>query len=440
MKNNVFRKGFVVGMIALFIGATVLSTSESLTGEKTPFKDPISRGYIQGLIDNASVGDTIYIPNGIYYENIIINKSISLIGEDKNNTIIDGGGIGDVVHVLADWVNISGFTIRNSGEEQYLFARAGIQLNGTDNCSIKNNIIIDNQNGIYLGSDFGIRGSTNSKLYGNIIKFNKKGICLNHNYNSLNKMYENEICMNDIGIYLDGSNNYNEIFSNNIISNVQWGVLLGQCICGGVGNKVYHNNFIYNGEETGQAYDCAGPSNPNFWDDGYPSGGNFWSDYNGTDDDGDGIGDTPYIIDGSPEEKQDNYPLMKPTANVPPDIPSIDGPSTGKPGDDYEYTVVTTDTNGDHIYYWIDWGDDSNTGWIGPVESNEEMIVSHSWAEKGDFTIQVKAKDEFGAKSDWGTLDVTMPVNSVVYEFPLIYFILEHFPNIFPILRLILGL
>ena len=70
-----------------------------------------SNGYIQNLIDEASDGDTIYIPSGTYYENIVIDKSISLIGEDKDTTVIDGRGRGNVVHISANWVNITGFKI-----------------------------------------------------------------------------------------------------------------------------------------------------------------------------------------------------------------------------------------------------------------------------------------------------------------------------------------
>ncbi len=47
------------------------------------------------------------------------------------------------------------------------------------------------------------------------------------------------------------------------------------------------------------------------WDDGYPSGGNYWSDYKGVDANGDGIGDTPHVID---EYNKDRYPLMAPIA------------------------------------------------------------------------------------------------------------------------------
>ena len=54
---------------------------------------------IQHAIDNASDGDTVFVYNGTYYENVVVDKSIQLIGEDKNTTIIDGGGNDDVVHV-----------------------------------------------------------------------------------------------------------------------------------------------------------------------------------------------------------------------------------------------------------------------------------------------------------------------------------------------------
>ena len=114
MKRSKFRKGLLLGIIFLFIGASIIP----LTGtaiEKTTIMDSKSGGYIQDLIDNASNGDTIYIPSGTYYENIVINKSISLIGKDKNTTIIDGNKSGDVVIIYADWVNISGFKIQNSG-------------------------------------------------------------------------------------------------------------------------------------------------------------------------------------------------------------------------------------------------------------------------------------------------------------------------------------
>ena len=69
---------------------------------------------------------------------------------------------------------------------------------------------------------------------------------------------------------------------------------------------IYHNNFINNEQN---AYDGCN----NTWDNDYPSGGNFWDDYNGTDEDEDGIGDTPYPIPGG--DNDDRYPLMEPYGN-----------------------------------------------------------------------------------------------------------------------------
>ena len=71
-------------------------------------------------------------------------------------------------------------------------------------------------------------------------------------------------------------------------------------------NLIHHNNFIDNGN---QATTYAGETNTWGWDNGFPSGGNYWNDYIGTDNNGDGLGDIPYIIN---EDNQDNYPLMNP--------------------------------------------------------------------------------------------------------------------------------
>ncbi|HEC75756.1 MAG TPA: hypothetical protein ENI33_00660, partial [Thermoplasmatales archaeon] len=99
---------------------------------------------IQYAIDNASDGDTIFVYNGTYYENVVINKSISLIGEDKNTTIIDGNNSGDVVYVGADGVNISDFTIRNSNSS-YAGIRVCSEYNTIFKCSVS-----DNYYGIWL--------------------------------------------------------------------------------------------------------------------------------------------------------------------------------------------------------------------------------------------------------------------------------------------------
>ncbi len=94
-----------------------------------------------------------------------------------------------------------------------------------------------------------------------------------------------------------------------------------------------------------------------------------------------------------------------------PNAPNIDGPASGKPGEEYEYTFVATDSDDDVLYYYIGWGDETFEEWIGPYDSSEEVTVSHTWSEKGTYTIKAKAKDIYDAESDWTTLPVTMPVN-----------------------------
>ncbi|MCW3984911.1 MAG: right-handed parallel beta-helix repeat-containing protein [Candidatus Bathyarchaeota archaeon] len=85
---------------------------------------------IQEAINSADGGDTIYVSSGTYYENVVVNKSVSLIGEDKNTTIIDGDQTGTVVRVTEDNVTIKGFTIQ-SGE-------VGLDLNSNNNTVASN--------------------------------------------------------------------------------------------------------------------------------------------------------------------------------------------------------------------------------------------------------------------------------------------------------------
>jgi len=104
-------------------------------------------------------------------------------------------------------------------------------------------------------------------------------------------------------------------------------------------------------------------------------------------------------------------PLLSATviANEPPSIPEIDGETSGTAGVEYEYTFVSTDPDGDDIFYMVSWGccgsGDFHT--YGPYESGEEAIISHSYHEEGEYTIQAYAKDPDGAESDIATLEVT---------------------------------
>ena len=103
---------------------------------------------IQEGIDHAYEGWTVYVQNGFYNENIIINKTINLDGEEKENTVIDGGGIGQVITVSAPNVKISRLTIQNSGKEPF---EAGIKTLYLDSyITIIDNIIQENGIGIFL--------------------------------------------------------------------------------------------------------------------------------------------------------------------------------------------------------------------------------------------------------------------------------------------------
>jgi len=123
--------------------------------------------------------------------------------------------------------------------------------------------------------------------------------------------------------------------------------------------------------------------------------------------------------------------------NDPPVIPTLTGPSEGKVGETYTYNVTTTDPEENQIYFYVDWADGTNSGWLGPYASGHLLTVDHEWSEKGTFTIRAKAKDEHDSESDWATLTVTMPLKFRITT-PFLSWLFEQFPNAFPLLRYLL--
>jgi parallel beta-helix repeat protein len=249
---------------------------------------------IQDAVDNASDGDTVFVYNGTYYEeDLVINKSISLIGEDKNTTIIDGNRSKWYTIFIDEslfGVTINGFTIVGG-------LRSGISMIGSGFCIFENNVIHSNYYGIELWGEY----CTNNIIRNNNISNNYIGIYIyiGSNYNNIsynlisnnlhagintevpsvcNNISFNHISNNQYGIRFDpfywgrGKNNvfsilnglqlrHSYIISNNISFND-----VGVYIYGFVINYILKNNFIFNDKD---AYFECRPWN--IWD------GNYWN-------------------------------------------------------------------------------------------------------------------------------------------------------------------
>ncbi|KAA0005995.1 MAG: hypothetical protein FE045_04025, partial [Thermoplasmata archaeon] len=240
---------------------------------------------IQPAINAVEENGTVNVYSGTYYENIVINKTITIIGENKDTTIIDGGSTGNVVTIEANNVNISGFTIKNGGEE-------GIYVYGVSHCNISDNIICYNG-----GAGIILDNSSNNSIYGNVVHNNTyDGILLeNASYNSIvgniachngvgnngegillmysehntirrnvaygngedgiilepyasyNNVSSNHVYGNaDCGILVSRNSNYNIIFNNSVHNNTYDGILIELSI----NNEVYANH-IYNNTQEG---------------------------------------------------------------------------------------------------------------------------------------------------------------------------------------------
>ncbi len=106
------------------------------------------------------------------------------------------------------------------------------------------------------------------------------------------------------------------------------------------------------------------------------------------------------------------------------------GESNGKTGKEYTYSTVTIDPEGEQLYYFWDWGNGNNSGWIGPYDSGEECLVSYNWKSDGNYSIRVKSEDNLGYESEWSDpLVISMPKNKD--RSPLFYWFLSKLVSFF---------
>ncbi len=105
--------------------------------------------------------------------------------------------------------------------------------------------------------------------------------------------------------------------------------------------------------------------------------------------------------------------LIQITDNQPPLAPQITGPSSVKPGVSYLYNFMTTDPQEDALFYFIDWGDGTDSGWLGPYVSGYQLHVQHAYAEKGSYVLKAKAKDVLGSEGPWGNMTIPFSLDLV---------------------------
>ncbi len=342
LKLGVSKKVAVVLILISLTAASIVAPKPVSASSKT-ITVPDDYATVQAAVDSANDGDTVFVKKGIYHENLKINKSLSLVGEDRDATIIDGNSSESSrtpVTITHDNVTVAGFTFRDGW--------TGIRVSQASYCDVSGNRITNVQYGVALSSASG------NSITANIIdsvKTNGYGIELNYAAN--NSIKRNQIISASIGIAIRDqllsptdvvSSKNNNVSENSIASSKEYAIMLqytndnvfignnisksgiGTSIYVASDNYFYHNNFVDNAKQV----DASGEWYAEAWGFNVPSvnrwNENYWSDYNGTDNNHDGIGDVPYVIY---EKNQDDYPLMAPSviSSVSTELPELASPS-----------------------------------------------------------------------------------------------------------------
>jgi len=325
------KKSAIIIVLLLLFSIVLVSLPQNgiVNAEHRIIIVPDDYATIQEAIISANIGDSVFVKSGSYSGNIVINRPLSLIGENKDTTIIRSGHTGTNVLInREDNVTVTGFTIRS--------VEVGIHLLHSSNCNISGNNIIEisHHQGIWLydssqnivaentvnggGSGIELELSSDNTIVDNTVVENERGIMLFESPDNI--VCANIIANSTYGFVLRNNCSGNTFYANSIsscscgivIGGTEWYVGTGWYVTNVTNTTFHHNNFINNAvpvEDQGCVcgIDC--------WDDG--TEGNYWSKYKGIDNDSDEIGDTPYLVyeNYCNGNNTDNYPLIT-SANI----------------------------------------------------------------------------------------------------------------------------
>jgi hypothetical protein len=401
-KNTIQKLSLIFSLLFIFTIISPIIQSVPPVSSTTYIVDINGSGdftSIKEAIENTNPTDIIRIKEGNYYEsNIIITDKISIIGENPENTIIDCLGQNGII-IDGSYIDISGLKITNTYEHA-IYVREE-----ADYCSISDCIIqpSENKEGIWIRASSTL--ISNVEINGN--RTAAQGIKINGNNNRIinSDIYS---CRTGILILIDISNNevtncnlFNNYIalemrirsSNNLVTNCNiysntYGVNI---IIDSHENAVYLNNFWKND------YDAT-DDHSNNWDNG--ESGNYWDDYNGNDNNGDGIGDSPYTIS---TDANDNYPIidfiLPDEVSTPSDIRLISKSWDDTPEFSWGPSYYTKSVIGYQIR--IDNNPVTNVGDILSWTSTEQI-------ENGVHTFYVRAIGSDDTYSNWGSLEFSI--------------------------------
>jgi len=229
------KKKLAIGVIVLFLGISVIP---SVVGDNSSFENIIyvdgdnTEGpwygteyhpyqYIQDGVDAAGNGDTVFVYSRIYYEHIVINTSISLVGEYREIPIIDGNNTGDVLVINANNTTIRDFTIQNCSKH-YLNPGNVVKILSNNNTILNNNINTNDAGDWkhYHSSGIQLINSNYNIISDNI--FSSNGCSIDLESSSYNKIKNNIVIKSRFGI--GGTSSSNNIISNNQCVDITYGI------------------------------------------------------------------------------------------------------------------------------------------------------------------------------------------------------------------------